>query len=348
MKKVFSRLGIILLILFVLFLLLYVIVFHLHPGPVSYIMRAVFSDSPAVAPPDYDKILTKINSQYDIEYPSDFKDNMMDIYIPSGENTSVKYPVVIWIHGGGFVGGDKSDARYFAQTIAAHGYAVFSINYSRAPESKYPTPFFQLSDAYLYILDHADEYSSDPSRLFLAGDSAGGQIAAQAANTLTNEEFGKKMPFQLSLPRENLKGVLLYSSLLAGDKMTDLSSNLFSKQFFQMVGWGYFGEKKWYQTHLYQESDIIENVSQDFPPTFITDGNYISFEEQARKLVSRLDTLGVANDSLFFPQDEYHLPHEYQFVQNTLPAQIAAERTVEFLDKHSSNETSETIIKQSG
>jgi len=60
--------------------------------------------------------------------PKDY--NKIDVFIKKG--IVDKVPVVIWIHGGAFVGGDKKDVRTYASAICANGYNVVSMNYEMA------------------------------------------------------------------------------------------------------------------------------------------------------------------------------------------------------------------------
>ena len=333
-KKFFIVLLILLSSLLFLSLILYCVFFLISPNPSAHVVRAVFKHSPAKAPENIDDISARTIAVFDVEYPSDYPDNLMDIYLPK-ENKFASSPVIIWIHGGAFVGGDKSDTRFFARTLASEGYAVFTINYRLAPEEKYPTPFLQLNDAYHFIYEQAERYQLDMHRLFLAGDSAGAQIAGQTANALTNESYKNSLPFQSDIPEKDLKGLLLYCGIFSVGDFSSITSNHFLVQLFKMIGWSYFGEKNWRQSSLLDETDVIAHVTEDFPPAFITDGNTMSFESLAKMLVQRLDELGTAHDSLFFPIDEYETKHEYQFVQNTDAARSAVERTLAFLEKYS-------------
>lgn len=334
MKKFAKILLIILAGLLFFVCILYGVFFLVSPKPSAYIIRKTFEYPPAKPPANMDKILSKSICITDVEYPSDYPDNQLDIYLPSKESDTLR-PIIIWIHGGGFVGGDKSDVRFFAQTLASEGYAVFSINYRRAPEEKYPVPFFQLNDAYKFVCEQSEEYQLDLRRLFLAGDSAGAQIVGQAANSLTNEVYGKSLPFQLDIPKEDIKGVLLYCGVFSVEDLSVITSNHFFVQLFKMVGWNYFGEKNWQQSSLPKETNVIGNATENFPPAFITDGNTMSFEPLAKIFVQKLDDLDVTYDSLFFTKDTYKTKHEYQFVQNTEAAGIAVEKTLAFLRVHS-------------
>ncbi len=101
----------------------------------------------------------------------------LDIYRPEGDGP---WPVVIYIHGGGFIGGDKSEAQGHAAGMRAHGYATVSINYRLAPQHPFPAAVADVQCALLWVRQHAAEYNLDPTRVALMGSSAGGHLAALA------------------------------------------------------------------------------------------------------------------------------------------------------------------------
>lgn len=91
-------------------------------------------------------------------------------------------PCVVFFHGGGWYGGTPYVVENACKLIAELADAVvFNIDYSLAPEKPYPNGF---NDCYLatkHIYDHSEEYGIDASRIYVAGDSAGGNLAAVVA-----------------------------------------------------------------------------------------------------------------------------------------------------------------------
>lgn len=85
----------------------------------------------------------------DIVYPSKLPNNSFDFY---KTNPSVdKKALVIWVHGGGFVGGDKLEVKNYVTRLASQGYAVIVLNYQLVPAAKYPEPVMQVAEAVTYI-----------------------------------------------------------------------------------------------------------------------------------------------------------------------------------------------------
>jgi len=150
----------------------------------------------------FPNIKTAIDLSYDTTDPSGKnKAHRFDLYQPAGD-TAINRPLIIWMHGGGFKFGSKDDnsnqiwGRFFAQ----HGYVVATINYTLS--KKFPfinfdelkrSCYYSVQDAKQaigFFKQHSHEYHIDPSKIILAGNSAGGMIAMQAAFS-TNAELAK-------------------------------------------------------------------------------------------------------------------------------------------------------------
>jgi acetyl esterase/lipase len=121
---------------------------------------------------------------------------------------ATKKPLMINIHGGGFVAGEKKYRRYFCAYIAALDYAVFNINYGVGPEKKFPFCLESIAKALTWAKNNAEKYNFDMSKVVLSGDSAGAALAALGALVAANQEFADSLSIQK--PDANAAGVLLY------------------------------------------------------------------------------------------------------------------------------------------
>lgn len=115
----------------------------------------------------------------DIPYGTASDRQKYDVYMPL---TPGQYPTIVWIHGGGWFMGDRSDfALGYVLPFIAHGYTVVSIGYRLADEAVFPDPIHDISAGLRQVLDRAAEYRIDPGRVCLMSGSAGSIIAALAA-----------------------------------------------------------------------------------------------------------------------------------------------------------------------
>lgn len=112
-----------------------------------------------------------MKSRLDIPYSADtHAAKKLDLYLPDGE----KFPLLVYIHGGGIVEGDKGrDGRCLANHFLPLGIAVASVNYRMYPEAKYPEFIEDCAEAVKWL---TDELGDRISHLFLGGTSAGGYI----------------------------------------------------------------------------------------------------------------------------------------------------------------------------
>ncbi|MDQ1178613.1 alpha/beta hydrolase fold domain-containing protein [Rhodococcus sp. SORGH_AS_0301] len=103
------------------------------------------------------------------------------VYTPVGADTQ-PLPVIVHLHGGGFVGGGLDVADEPVRDLADRAKAVvISATYRRAPDAHFPAAHDDGYAAFRWAVNHAGEFGGDPTRVALAGDSAGANLAAGAA-----------------------------------------------------------------------------------------------------------------------------------------------------------------------
>lgn len=127
--------------------------------------------------------------------------NRLDLYPADAGNA----PVILFLHGGGFVGGDKrGDETFYANVglyFAAHGYLTVLANYRLAPDSVWPCGTEDLAAVMAWIESHAADHGGDPRRVVAIGQSAG---AAHLAGYLFDRRWNGR-------ENESLRAVALLS-----------------------------------------------------------------------------------------------------------------------------------------
>ncbi|MBI5725490.1 MAG: alpha/beta hydrolase [Planctomycetes bacterium] len=99
----------------------------------------------------------------------------LDLYVPE-DATGPARPLVIWIHGGGWVQGSKSMSKAF--WLVPKGYVVASIDYRLSNQAVFPAQIEDCKAAVRFLKANAKQYSIDPSRVAVWGHSAGGHLSA--------------------------------------------------------------------------------------------------------------------------------------------------------------------------
>ena len=104
----------------------------------------------------------------------------LDLYLPT---PGAPAPVVVWLHGGSWVAGDKAPVPGVLLGLRGRGFAVASVNYRLTGLNSYPAQLHDVKGAVRWLRAHAGEYGLDPSRVYVVGFSAGGHLASLAALT---------------------------------------------------------------------------------------------------------------------------------------------------------------------
>jgi len=117
-----------------------------------------------------------VKCDLDIPYGTDDRQKL-DLYLP--ENTgSGRVPVLVFLHGGYWVIGHKDTLGFMAPPITAAPAIFVTVGYRLAPGAKYPEQVDDCRNALKWVYENISSYGGDPHRIFLAGHSAGGHLAA--------------------------------------------------------------------------------------------------------------------------------------------------------------------------
>lgn len=312
---------------------LLVLAFTVSVKPGVYIIQKMF-DAPVIILDEerYAVDAPKVELLADIEYKSHYAENTLDNFYPKDVNGAV--PILFWMHGGGYVGGNKEGVSEFATYIAAaNEVAVVALNYEKAPSLQYPGQVKQLEEAYQYLESNQASYPMlDFSRVMFGGDSAGAQIAGQYVAIQTNAAYAEEMGIAQVVAHDAMKAFISYSGPVDIEQMATLeSSSSFMKFFTNTVARAFIGKRDWQDSEEIKQASVAKYVTEDFPPTYITDGNSFSFPDQGLALVERLEELGVPVVSLFYQDTDKEITHEYQFNYEMEEARESLRQTIDFI-----------------
>jgi acetyl esterase/lipase len=306
-----KRIGIVLAVLLVIGAAVYA-AFALSPWPTVLVIRYAFDKDSAArnralerhVPP---AIVTLPDQRY-----GEASRALLDVAFPADTGAGRKtFPTIVWIHGGAFVAGSKSDVAPYLKILAARGYTTVGVGYTIAPEAQYPTPVRQANEALRFLLGKAEAYRIDTSRMIIAGDSAGAQIAAQLAAIISDKAYADAVGIAPAAARSQIRGVVLFCGVY--DALRINLEGAFGG-FLRTALWSYFGVKDPAGDPRMVQFSVNRHVGPQFPPAFISAGNADPLGPQSVQMADALRAQNVAVKTLFFPADySPPLPHEYQF-----------------------------------
>jgi acetyl esterase/lipase len=119
------------------------------------------------------KLPEGITANRDVAYGTHERQKL-DVYIPKGDGP---FPLILWVHGGGWEGGSKDSAGPVVNMLA-RGYAVASTNYRLSRHAPFPAQIHDVKGTVRYLRANAKKYKIDPDRFGVAGGSAGGHLVA--------------------------------------------------------------------------------------------------------------------------------------------------------------------------
>ncbi|MDD6568949.1 MAG: alpha/beta hydrolase [Eubacteriales bacterium] len=235
----------------------------------------------------------------------------LDIMYPNSISKGDQLPVIIDIHGGGWMYGDKGLNENYCRALADKGYVVFDINYRLVPDVNVNEQIKDVMSALKWIGENINNYPCDSDNIMLTGDSAGGMLASYASVLLQSEEL--RNIFETESADINLTALVLTSPV---SYMKD--GGWFSIYTKPLWGKGYKNSK----TYEYMDFDKILPFAKEMPPTYlITSSGDTLAQKQTVKLYNLLKKNGVSCELANYGK-EYgkSLPHVFSVLQPFEPA----------------------------
>lgn len=213
-----------------------------------------------------------------ISYGPYGKDNLLDVYYPTGTEESL--PTIVSIHGGGYVYGSKEIYRRFGMDMARRGFAFVNFNYRLAPKYKFPTPLAETNAVLEWVSKNHRRYHLDPDRIILIGDSAGAQLASHYAAIFTNPQFARH--FDLKLPPIKIRALGLYCGLY--DTVEQASGPR------KGLSLDYLGKEIRSTDPRLQ---VLSSITSSYPPAFICTAHHDFLRDKAQPMCDHLTSLGI-------------------------------------------------------
>jgi len=236
----------------------------------------------------------------------------LDIYRDKTDRTN--RPVIMYIHGGGWVMGDKREQGIpLLHHMARAGWLCFSVNYRLCPGVALPDQLADVKAGLTWIRDHAAEYGGDPSFVAVSGGSAGGNLAALVGLTENDPKYQPGFEeadtsVQIAAPIYGIYDVSNRMGVQTSKFVPMLMEPLVIKAFLED------------EPEKFAEMSPIDRVHPDVPPFVISQGDRDSLAPvtEARAFVERLEEVGQERVIYMeFPgaQHIFDLGYSYQSAQ---------------------------------
>jgi acetyl esterase/lipase len=244
--------------------------------------------------PDY------IEAVYDICYGEDGYWQSLDVYRAKSQR-GVKLPVIVSVHGGAWVYGDKERYRYYCMSLVKHGFAVVNYTYRLAPEFKFPASVEDTNMVFGWILENAENFCFDTDNIFAVGDSAGAHLLGMYANILTNKVYAGKFVFKDIAPVV-LKGVALNCGAYV-ITMSESSANMPQAVMRDLLPAS--------QSDDIDILNVAKYVTPKFPPTFLMTCTGDFLDVQAPVMEGALMKAGVSHTLRYYSVGDKELGHVF-------------------------------------
>ncbi|MFM9608723.1 alpha/beta hydrolase [Streptomyces sp. V2] len=223
-----------------------------------------------------------------------------DLYLPDHASAASAAPLVVSIHGGGFVQGSRGRTPY-TSWLADRGYVVLDVDYrlSTATEHRWNTQDADVACAMTWATAHADEYHWDLDRVATFGGSAGGNLAINVAYKIDAGTMKPSCGTAAELPR--VKAVI--ASFPAVDVTAGESDSALGHQ----VGQWHIGGTPAQHPDRYRATDSATHITGSAPPTLILHGgaDHLVFAGHSKAFADKLTAAGITHRYVQLPFMEH-------------------------------------------
>jgi acetyl esterase/lipase len=204
----------------------------------------------------------------------------LDVTLPSDAKPGDRRPVMLQVHGGGWVIGDKREQGIpLLRHLAANGWVGVNANYRLSPMATFPDHLIDLKAAIAWIREHADELGGDPDYICVTGGSAGGHLAALVGLTANDPEY---QPGFEHVDTTMRAAVPIYGVYDWTNRLGTWTDEAITRFFQPIIVKRFFDTER----EEFEKASPIDRVRPDAPPFFVVHGDR--------------DTLAPVEDARFF------------------------------------------------
>ncbi len=275
-----------------------------------------------------------VEVERDLRYrDSSLQEHTLDVYRP--RKRSGPLPVVLYIHGGGFRFLSKDTHWVFGLVFARRGFLVASINYRLAPGHRFPAAIEDTCAAWMWLLQHVERLGGDPSRITVAGESAGANLSAALTLATTYrrpEAFAREVFDAGVVPRAVVPACGLFQ--VTDPERFGLKTNgYFWDRIAEVTDAYLHGAQVDHDRALDLADPVVafergESPDRPLPPFFIPAGQWDILKHDSTRLAAALTKLGGRAEARIYPRG----PHAFHAFVVTPSALRCWRDTFGFLD----------------
>lgn len=232
----------------------------------------------------------------DISYGPDGRWQRLDLYRP--RNVTGPLPVIVSVHGGGWVYGDKERYQFYCMELARRGFAVVNFTYRLAPKHKFPAPLEDTVLAFRWTMENAGTYGLDKSHVFAVGDSAGGHLLALYCAAYSDPDYAAALGIPGPLP------VLPEAVALHCGAYRFGGDGMLRRLLRDLMPRGGTAKERALIAPL-------PHITAAFPPAYIMTASGDFLKQDSLAMHRRLEELGVENVFRLYEKDEGTLGHVF-------------------------------------
>ncbi len=263
------------------------------------------------------------------------KQQYIDTYVRK-DCANEKKPLLIYIHGGGWISGIMEMRNNYAVEWAKKGYFVASVNYTYAPQQVYPFQLNEIFSAIDFILDNADEFGIDTDNIVLAGESAGGYYIAYAGACSKNHTIFDKLKINFrNKDLFNVKAIVSHCGCYSIDRITDTNKKQSKFPDIKMMASAFMGmpiNEIRDAISADTENLISPVITSDFPPTFLTWGDKDLLRYEAFDFADELKQNNVPY--ILYKSDGVIGLHAWSIVTIFKKSRICLDETFKFVNQY--------------
>lgn len=256
--------------------------------------------------------------------------NLLDVYRPK-QDTEKRLPVIVSVHGGGWVYGDKDVYQHYCMSLAQRGFVVVNFSYRLSPDVVYPGHLQDVNAAMGWVTDHIAEYGGDESHMYLVGDSAGAQMAAMYACVLTNPDCRTRLGME-AVPDVKIRAVALscgaYDMEDCLRRVDAGASEAEQEELLRTVLGEAYGAE---QLFLGCPAHFI---TKDFPPAYVMSSNGDFLRNQQPILLDALKQKGILHEYHEYGDETETLYHVFHCNIRLDAARKCNDEVCSFFRKH--------------